>query len=369
MPDGGAHRFGVIDQLRVEEWRALSVPPAEFVREIAANGPTGFALGTELAAFRPLDGLSEAVVDIDKTPLPSAAEIATSPVGEEAGSKRPLSEASVFGSDAPNRLRFSRADLLGSDESNRGEIVRLSQVRGGVAQLTGASGAEEVTFDLTSSEPADDDLSMFQFHVIEPDGSESGGIVEVDALPSDSLFGNQWHHGQLNVTDVWDDYTGQGVTVGFNDHGIEYTHPDLNDNYNTSIDYDYTNNDSNPYPPSWESHGTAVAGMVGAERNGTGVVGIAYDATLASYRGFGVRYNVGRESHADIINNSWGPAGWASFFYYRFVRGGDRSYESEIETAVTNGRGGLGQIITFSAGNDRGIDARPEYSNFSGHRH
>ena len=167
--------------------------------------------------------------------------------------------------------------------------------------MLGEPGLERVVFE---QNPNSADPSMFQFHILDPNGDEASGLVEVNALPSDPLFGSQWHHEQLNVVDVWDDYTGQGVTVGFNDHGVEYSHPDLNDNYDTTIDFDYTNWDSNPFPSSGENHGTPVAGMVGAERdNGIGVVGVAYDATLASYRGLGFRV-----TPTDISNNSWGPS-------------------------------------------------------------
>jgi subtilisin family serine protease len=63
-------------------------------------------------------------------------------------------------------------------------------------------------------------------------------------IPNDPLFGDQWHlrnTGQggtpgvdINVTSVWPDYTGVGVTVAVYDDGVQYTHPDLNDNYDAS---------------------------------------------------------------------------------------------------------------------------------------
>jgi subtilisin family serine protease len=80
-------------------------------------------------------------------------------------------------------------------------------------------------------------------------------------IPSDTLFGDQWHllntgqsGGQLgidiNVSDVWNDYTGAGVRVGVVDDGIERTHVDLDGNYNANGQYDYSGNDSDPFPGS-----------------------------------------------------------------------------------------------------------------------
>ena len=43
---------------------------------------------------------------------------------------------------------------------------------------------------------------MFEFHVIEPDGTEQIGHVEVNSIPSDPMFNQQWHHEALNVVDV-----------------------------------------------------------------------------------------------------------------------------------------------------------------------
>ncbi|MCC5637120.1 S8 family serine peptidase [Nostoc sp. CHAB 5844] len=68
-------------------------------------------------------------------------------------------------------------------------------------------------------------------------------------FPSDPLFQRQWYlynYDQstgvrgldLNVVNVWDDYTGRGVVVGVIDDGFDYLHTDLNDNYDSNIDYD-----------------------------------------------------------------------------------------------------------------------------------
>jgi len=69
---------------------------------------------------------------------------------------------------------------------------------------------------------------------------------------------------------------GEGVKVAIIDSGIDYTHPDLDGNYVTG--YDFVNDDD--YPMDDNGHGTHCAGIVAAEDNDTGVVGVAPGAHL-----------------------------------------------------------------------------------------
>ena len=63
-------------------------------------------------------------------------------------------------------------------------------------------------------------------------------------MPTDSLVSSQWHlnnTGQtggtagidINVSAVWDDYTGAGVSVAVYDDGVDFTHSDLDGNYDS----------------------------------------------------------------------------------------------------------------------------------------
>ncbi len=98
-------------------------------------------------------------------------------------------------------------------------------------------------------------------------------------------------------------YTGRGVRVAIMDSGVDYDHPDLGGCFGRGCrvrtgydfvgdDYDAEEGDPgyqpvphpDPYPDDCLGHGTHVAGIVGA--NG-GVVGVAPDVTLGSYRVFG----------------------------------------------------------------------------------
>ncbi len=69
---------------------------------------------------------------------------------------------------------------------------------------------------------------------------------------------------------------GTGVKVAIIDTGIDYTHPDLDANYRGG--YDFANDDADPKDDN--GHGTHCAGIVAAEDNLEGVIGVAPEADL-----------------------------------------------------------------------------------------
>ncbi|NVM46722.1 MAG: S8 family serine peptidase [Candidatus Lokiarchaeota archaeon] len=69
---------------------------------------------------------------------------------------------------------------------------------------------------------------------------------------------------------------GTGLKVAVIDTGIDYDHPDLDGNYMGG--YDFVNLDKDPMDD--EGHGTHVAGIIAAEDDGNGVVGVAPEAKL-----------------------------------------------------------------------------------------
>ncbi|HEC15299.1 MAG TPA: peptidase S8 [Sedimenticola sp.] len=73
---------------------------------------------------------------------------------------------------------------------------------------------------------------------------------------------------------------GAGVKIAILDTGIDYTHPDLDDNYRGGINIIDPANAADPFDDSWNSHGTHVAGIIAAQLNGNGVVGMAPEASL-----------------------------------------------------------------------------------------
>lgn len=88
---------------------------------------------------------------------------------------------------------------------------------------------------------------------------------------------------------------GAGVLVAIIDSGIDYEHPDLDDNYDPR-GTNYVR--PNKTPMDDNGHGTHCAGIVAAEDNDLGVVGVAPDANVCAYK---VLDRFGRGSTDDLI--------------------------------------------------------------------
>lgn len=196
-------------------------------------------------------------------------------------------------------------------------------------------------------------------------------------VPSDPLFADQWHlenEGQsggtpfadTQVRGAWNaGINGTGVVVGIVDTGTQYNHPDLSANWRTGRGIDVVDNDNDASPAydndirDFERHGTAVAGISVAASNSIGGLGIAYNAEFVPIRLLGGSISQADEiegityggwddgDYVDVYNNSWGPS---DNFGVRFV-----DISSAVKTAIRNntqfGRGGLGAIYVWAAGN------------------
>ncbi len=248
------------------------------------------------------------------------------------------------------------------------------QSEAGLLQSTGASSVTASEFvangytldfaqDVTINQAADAFSLLPGFTYLNPNVLVTYSTY---AVPNDPLFSDQWHlrnTGQsggtvgadANIVDVWDNYTGKGVTVGIIDNGTQLDHEDLAANIRTDIDFDWLGNDIDPSPGADEFHGTAVSGIVAARgNNGTGVTGAAYDAELVALRLIGGLISDQDIAEAltinpeviDVYNNSWGPGAVS-----RITPRGPLQLAA-LEQAATTGRGGLGRIHVFAAGND-----------------
>jgi subtilisin-like proprotein convertase family protein len=196
-----------------------------------------------------------------------------------------------------------------------------------------------------------------------------GPSADANDLPTDPNFG--WHLDAIDIYGAWEDYTGEGVTVGVIDEGINYNHVDLDGNYNTAIDWDARDNDDDAdSTTSSDDHGTKVAGVIAAEANGTGAVGVAYNADLAGFRiGYGSAGSIYDIEEAiskawavsDVVNSSWG---YNTAFQDSFKKFGYSQAGQALEDGVSQGRDGLGTVFVFSAGNERSSGQDVNYHNF-----
>lgn len=191
-------------------------------------------------------------------------------------------------------------------------------------------------------------------------------------LPNEKTFGNQW--GVLNfgqtinsnrgvrkrgsaASQAWNITRGsRNVIVGVMDTGIDYNHKDLEANLwsqtvNGRKSYGYNAIDQNFDVMDGHSHGTHVAGTIGAAgNNGTGVVGVNWNVRIASVKIFdsngrtttaailrGLDWFYQRRGSIRIINHSWGGGGFSQLSFEAFKRL-DNAGVVNVIAAGNNGR-------------------------------
>jgi subtilisin family serine protease/subtilisin-like proprotein convertase family protein len=221
--------------------------------------------------------------------------------------------------------------------------------------------------------------------------TKSTSGASLASTPNDPDFSDLWGLSQPNDADIdapeaWDISTGSGVIVAVIDTGIDYNHPDLADNVWVNageIPGDGIDNDNNGFvddihgwdprngdgdPMDGHSHGTHVAGTIAAVgNNGTGVVGVAYDAQVMGIKIFddsgsttdaaiieGINYVTEmrlRGENIVVSNNSWGGGPFG-----------------QAERAAIEAHNNAGILFAAAAGNDYGNnnDSNPHYpSNYN----
>jgi Ca2+-binding RTX toxin-like protein/subtilisin-like proprotein convertase family protein len=215
-----------------------------------------------------------------------------------------------------------------------------------------------------------------------------GTIIDDDApyaLPTDPLAARQWHLYPgigANVLPVWAGYTGKGIRVAVFDQGIDPQQPDLDGNLLTTLGRTASTLASGGSPlGAGDNHGTAVAGVVAAERDGNGVVGVAYGAKLVSIysplSGDIVADIVNAFTYAkafDVLNDSWGFAPqrvstepWP--FQDNFLTEKYGPAGAALKALAETGRGGLGTIVVQSAGNSFRFGDDTNLHNFQNSRY
>lgn len=121
-------------------------------------------------------------------------------------------------------------------------------------------------------------------------------IVNDTVFKASDEYSSSWGVQYIGSRAVHDqNINGTGVKVAILDTGIDYNHPDLNTNYKGG--YDFVFNDADPMDDSTgisvNSHGTHAAGIIAAQNNGVGPVGVAPKADIYAVKvldgaGFGM---------------------------------------------------------------------------------
>jgi hypothetical protein len=177
---------------------------------------------------------------------------------------------------------------------------------------------------------------------------EKEHVYKTDAVPNDSLLAEQWALNKIDIFSAWGITQGaDSVIVGVVDTGIDYTHPDLKNQiyYNPGemgldslgrdkrfngvdddgdgfvddyMGWDFTNRVGYPYDSTggdyldWDnnpmdedkqfSHGTSIAGVIGAEANNKiGISGAAPKIKLLNCRAMDPDGNGSEEDVASAI--------------------------------------------------------------------
>jgi lantibiotic leader peptide-processing serine protease len=191
--------------------------------------------------------------------------------------------------------------------------------------------------------------------------------LEENAItPGDETFANaQWNIRAVEAPGAWAaGYDGSGVRVAVIDGAVYNTHQDLDANVDVAASRSFVagQNFNQDVGTFW--HGTHVAGIIAAEDNGLGTIGIAPKATIigvkALHNGTGsfgaiiaaILYASTPLSEggagADIINMSLGAT---------FARGGGNTGAGPLIAALNKAVNYAGQhsLVVCSAGND-GLD-------------
>lgn len=128
----------------------------------------------------------------------------------------------------------------------------------------------------------------------------SGGGAVKPAPGTEPLSGYQWDMAMIGAQDSTGspalEERGAGVLVGVIDTGIDGSHPDIAPNFSNGLSRNFTTDIPSldgpceyadcvdPANVDHDGHGTHVAGTIASPVNGTGIAGVAPEATLVNIR-------------------------------------------------------------------------------------
>ena len=264
---------------------------------------------------------------------------------------------------------IAKADLLKNDLDVEGDAITIISVQnsvGGAARLVKDNNGSVLGVEFAPNKSFIGNMS-FDYDIKDSKGSRTAieqinndGTSVTAAMkarvsfklasdPADELYSKQWYLSEINIQKAWEDYTGEGIKIGVFEKGdFNINHQELDGNTLQSYKDDIVFREVSQY----SQHKTTVAGVIAAEQNDTGIVGVAYDAKLDGYSWDADASGLDNLKNVDIANNSWAQK--YSFGDNKLdPNNGYQEHLRDIEDAVKLGRDKLGTINVFAGGNAR----------------
>lgn len=256
-----------------------------------------------------------------------------------------------------------------------GHSLNGPQFSGPNTKLLSAAGKRAKAWNFEHLEPRqmmaadfvpNDPYFVFQWPLLNTGGPNIGDQIlqPINGTPGEDI----------NVLPAWrDGYSGEGVVIAVVGQGIQIDHPDLINNISQTLAYDARLDlDLTEFPLAGlpnqtiglEAKGTALAGLIAAEANNNeGIVGVAFGSELVPIKLFDgfqtssdgtppeqiVNAFLYENQLIDIYNHGWGPSD-----FNLLAPSLSQQEVVALRESVINGRGGLGVIHVFEAGDGAG---------------
>ncbi len=201
---------------------------------------------------------------------------------------------------------------------------------------------------------------------------------DVFSVPNSEPLGPcQWDMALINASEdgSYQYATGEGVTVGVIDSGVDFTHPDIEPNLNKDLSCSFIFDDTPTADPAevangdcsnkgavqdLNGHGSHVASTIAAPINGVGIAGVAPDATIVGLKactkvGYCFADSVAAalryagDQKLDIVNLSLFAD---PYLYYCKSEAEQRAILKELEAAARYAQQ-RGVLIVSAAGNEQ----------------
>lgn len=243
---------------------------------------------------------------------------------------------------------LSTSDEMYIDENDFHQIVKID---------LGVKSKENVLACIKKLEERDDVLMACPNYFFKP---TSQVIPNDPYFPKDNIDDGQWGSRLIDLPEAWNITTGSNtVKVGVLDSGIDNTHTDLKDRYNSTLSKDFSGGNS----PNIDitGHGTQVAGIIGAQgNNGIGPAGVCWNVSLVSlkvtYYNSKGEYRANLEFVADAVDH----AIVNNIPILNFSYCGENTTYNKLATALKNYPG----LFVCSTTNERENVSNGEYAHY-----